>query len=139
MDEWQSDDGGKKGSKKGSKGSTSDWYCDKDKGFNGIKGQGKGKGKSETRCGYDYGEQGHIGVNCPHRWTTNIVEEDDQEKVNLRVRRQKNLRAWRHLMMRENGVGPNQNRITRWGKRVDQGQYSITLQNMTKKSKCLED
>ena len=61
-DEWPSgtrDDGGKKGCKKGSKGSKPDWHSHKDIGSKG-KGEGKGKGKSDTR-----GEQGHIGVNCP--------------------------------------------------------------------------
>ena len=51
-DEWTSgrrDDGGKKGGKKGSKGSKPDWYGDKDKGGTGNKDKGKGKGKGETR------------------------------------------------------------------------------------------
>ena len=38
----------------------------------------KGKGKSETRCCYVCGEQGHIGVNCPYKWTNSIDEEEDQ-------------------------------------------------------------
>ena len=69
-------DGGKKGGKKGSKGSKSDWCGDKDKGGNGNRG--KGKGKSKTQYCYDCGEQGHIGVNCPYKWTNSIDEEDDQ-------------------------------------------------------------
>ena len=53
VDEWASgkrDDGGKRGGKKGSKGSKPDRYGDKDKGGNGskAKGKGKGKGKSEN-------------------------------------------------------------------------------------------
>ena len=39
--------------------------------------KGKGKGKSETRRCYDCGEQGHVGVNCPYKWTNSIDEEDD--------------------------------------------------------------
>ena len=82
-DEWTNgkrDDGGKKGGKKGPKGSKPDWYGDKDKGGNGSKGTGKGegKGKIETRYCYDYGEQGHIGVICPSKWANSIDEEDDQ-------------------------------------------------------------
>ena len=38
----------------------------------------KGKGKSETRCGYDCGEQGQIGVNFPCKWTIPVDAEDDQ-------------------------------------------------------------
>ena len=77
-DEWTSgrrNDGGKKGSK----GSKPDWFGDKDKGCTGSKGNGKGegKGKSETRYFYDCGEQGHIGMNCPYKWTNGIDEEDD--------------------------------------------------------------
>ena len=75
------DDGSKKGDKKGFKGSNPDWYSDKGKGGAGnkCKGQGKGKGKSETRYGYDCGEQGHIGVNCPHKWTNSIEEEEEDQ------------------------------------------------------------
>ena len=61
-DEWPSGkryDGGKKGGKKGSK---PDWHGD----------------KSETRYCYDCGEQGHIGVDCPHKLANSIDEEDDQ-------------------------------------------------------------
>ena len=50
-DEWASgmrDGVGKKGGKKGFKGSKPDCYGDKDKGYNGNTGNGKGKGKSET-------------------------------------------------------------------------------------------
>ena len=66
-DEWTSskrDNGGKKGSNKGSKGSKPDWHGDREKGGKGNKGKGKGKckSKSETRYCYDCGEQGHIGV-----------------------------------------------------------------------------
>ena len=42
------------------------------------KGKGKGKGKIETRYCYACGEQGHIGVNCPYKWTNSIDEEEDQ-------------------------------------------------------------
>ena len=74
------DDGGKKGGKKGSKSRESDWYGDRKKGSNGneAKGKGKGEGQSETRHCFDCGEQGHIGVNCPYKWTNSTDEEDDQ-------------------------------------------------------------
>ena len=55
----------------GKKGGKPDRYGGTDKGS-------KGKGKSETRCCYDCGEQGHIGVNCPYKWANSIDEEDDQ-------------------------------------------------------------
>ena len=84
--EWTSgrrDDGGKKGGKKGSKGSKPDWYSDRDTGGKASQGlgkrKGKGKGKSETRCCYDYGEQGFFGVSCPHKWTNSIDDQDDQD------------------------------------------------------------
>ena len=58
-----------KGGKKGLKGSKFDGHSDKEKGCNGNKGKGKGEGKNGTRYCYDCGEQGHIGVNCPYKWT----------------------------------------------------------------------
>ena len=79
LDEWASgkrDDGGKKGGKHGSRGSKSDGYGVTCKGSNGN--NGKGRGTSETFFCYDCGEQRHIGVNCPYKWTNNIDEEDDQ-------------------------------------------------------------
>ena len=57
------DDGGKKGRKKGSKGSEPDWCGDKDKGSNGS----KGKCKSETSYCYQNEENGHIGVSCQYK------------------------------------------------------------------------
>ena len=47
-----------------------------DIGSNGSKG--KGYGKSEHRCCCDCGEEGHIGVNCPHKSTDSADEEYDQ-------------------------------------------------------------
>ena len=41
----------------------------------------KGKGRSENRHCSDCGEQGHIGVNCPHKWANSIDEEDDQTSL----------------------------------------------------------
>ena len=74
------DDGAKTGGTKGSKGSKPDLYSDKDKGGNGSRGKGKGKskGQSETRKCCDCGEQGHIGGNCPYKWTDSTDEEEDQ-------------------------------------------------------------
>ena len=42
-----------------------------------AKDKGQGKGKRDTRYCYDYGEQGHIGMNCPYKWT-NSIDEDEQ-------------------------------------------------------------
>ena len=70
------DDRGRKGGMKGFEGSNSDWHGDQDKGSNGRKN--KGKGESETRYCFDCGEQGHIGVNCPYKWTNSIEEENDR-------------------------------------------------------------
>ena len=103
-DEWTSgrrDDGGRKGGKKGSKGSKPEWHGEREKGGNGNKGKGKGKGKSETRYGYNGGEQGHVGTNCPHKWTNNIDEEMTKARrgiVSLKGRKQKNSRVWRRPM-----------------------------------------
>ena len=41
------------------------------------KGKYKGKGKSDTRYCHCCGEQGHFGVNCPHKWTNSMDEEED--------------------------------------------------------------
>ena len=84
MTSGRRDDGGKKVGKMGSKGSKPDGYGDKDKGGNGSKRKGRckgrsiGKGKGETRYCYDCGEEGHIGMICPHKWTNNTDEEEDQ-------------------------------------------------------------
>ena len=74
---WKGYKAAKGAGKKGSKGSKPDWHSDKDKGSKGT-GKGKSKGKNETRCCYDCGGQGPIGVNCPYKRTNNIGEEDDQ-------------------------------------------------------------
>ena len=65
----------KKGSK-GSKDLTGTVTGTKGHAHGNIRAKGKGKGKSETRhhC-YDCGGQGHIGVNCPYKWTNSIDEE----------------------------------------------------------------
>ena len=46
----------------------------------GAKGKAMAKvrARAKTRYCYDCGEQGHIGVNCPHKWANTIDEEDDQ-------------------------------------------------------------
>ena len=123
-DEWTSgerDGAGKKGGEKGSKGSKPDWSGDKDKGVTGSKGTGKGT--NEIRYCYDCAEQGHIGVNCPCRWTNSIDEEEDQvssweselegekpeELASLEAPDDGGERCW-----------PKRNRITRWGKQLDQ-------------------
>ena len=39
-----------------------------------AKATAKRKDRRETRKCYDCGEQGHIGVNCPYKWTNSIDE-----------------------------------------------------------------
>ena len=111
-------------------------------GVNGGKGNGECEGKSEPRYCYACGEQGHIGVNCPYKWSNDKDEEDDQgsswESV-FEGRSQKNLRAGRHLMRRENGVGPNGTESTGGESEWTKGQHFTTLQKMTKKNRRLED
>ena len=112
-DEWTSgrrDDGAKKGGKRGSKGSKPDWHGDKDKGGIGNKGKGKGKGKckSETRCCFDCGEQGHTGVNCPYKWANSIDEEHDQTsswESEPEGEKLKNPRAWGAALRRAESPG----------------------------------
>ena len=124
-DQWTSgrrDDGGKKGSKC----SKPDWHSDKDQGGTRSKGNGQGKGngkgKSGTRYSFDCGQQGHIGMNCPYKWTNSIDEEDDEgsswesepegEKADelASLETPDDEREW---------CWPGRNRITRWRRRVD--------------------
>ena len=51
---------------------------DKNKGSNGNKEKGTGKGKNVIRCCCNFGQQRHIGVNCPYKWTNTMDEEDGQ-------------------------------------------------------------
>ena len=60
-------------------------------------------------------------------------------KVDLRETSQKNLQAWRHLMVRENGVGPDGRELPDGESDWIKGQHSTTLQMTTKESRCLED
>ena len=66
----------------------------------GSKGKGKGKGKTHSQYCLDRGEQGHIGVNCLHKWTNNVDEDDHQSeqsppcRMNLRRRSRKNSHFW---------------------------------------------
>ena len=110
--------GGKKGGEKGSKGGKPDWCGDTD---TGNKGKGKGKGKGKSKSGTRV-EQGHIGVNCPYKWTNSIDEAEDrgssweselegdnaEELVSLEALCDEGERCW-----------PKKNRITRWRKRLD--------------------
>ena len=117
-DEWPSgkrEEGGKKGGKKGTKGSKPDWHSDKDKG-------GKGKGKSETRYRYDCGEQRHIGVNCPYKWANSIDEEDDQTSSWESEPEGENAEEFASLETPdEEGewCWPKKCRVTRWGWKID--------------------
>ena len=43
-----------------------------------ARARARAKPESETRDGYDCGEQGHIGANCPYKWTNSTDEEEDQ-------------------------------------------------------------
>ena len=139
-DKWvigRRDDGGKKGGKQGSKGSKLDWYGDRGKGSTGNKGKGKGKdkGKSEARCCHDCFPKGHIGVNCPTKKRTKAR----RVKVSLTEIRQKNSRAWRHLMTRESGAGPKGTESQDGKREWTQDQHFTTVLKITWMSKCLED
>ena len=74
VDDW-SRKGGKKVSKGGSVGSKYD-RCGRGTRYSGSKGKGKGKGKTHSQHCFDRGEQGHISVDCPHKWTNNVDEDD---------------------------------------------------------------
>ena len=109
-----------------------------------LETKAKGKGKSETRYYYDCGEQGCIGVNCPYKWTSSIDEDEDQGslwecEVSLMKKRQKSSRAWRHLMTRESGAGPEGTGPPDGQSKWTQDRHSTTLLRMTRKSKRLED
>ena len=72
------------------------------------KGKDKSKGKSETRYCFDCGEQGHIGVNCPYKWTHSMDEEDDQTSSRESELEGENAEELVSL-----------SRVTRWGRRID--------------------
>ena len=72
--------GGKKGGKKGSKGSKPDWYGGRDNGVTGNRPKARARVKPDTAD--DCGEQGHIGVNCPHK-----VDRQQQKKKMTKARR----------------------------------------------------
>ena len=61
----------------------------------------------------------------------------DHEKVNLWERGQKNLRVWRRLTMRENGIGPNGTESPDGECERIKGQHSTTLQKTTEKCRRL--
>ena len=136
-DEWTTgrrDDGAKKGGKKGSKGSKPDWHGDNDKGGDGSKGKGKGKGKgkSETRYCYDFGEQGHIGVNCPYKWPTALMKrmiKHHRGRASLKERTLKNSRAWRRLTKKESGAGLSRAESPGGEGELTHDQHSTTLLN----------
>ena len=120
------------------RGSKSDRYGDKDR----IQWEQRQRreGKREIRYCYECGEQGHIGVNCPYTWTNCIDEEDDQissREVDLEGRSQKNLRVWRRLTMRDNGVGPNGTESPGGESGRIKGQHSTSLQKTTEKVRRL--
>ena len=66
----------------------------------GARGKGKGKGKDEreTRCCYDCGEQGHIGVTVhtsgPKVLTRKMIKHH-HGRVSVKERMLKNLRVWK--------------------------------------------
>ena len=59
--------------------------------------------------------------------------------VSLKEKRQKNSRAWRHLMTRESGAGPNGTESPGGEREIIKDQHFTTLPKMTEMSKCLED
>ena len=110
-------DGGKKGGRKVSKDSTSDRYGDKDQ-KDPMEAKAKVK-KVRTkpeiaRIAESKGASERIvHANGPTVSMTKMAKVHPG-KGDLRERSQKNLQAWRHLMVRENGVGPDGTGITRW-------------------------
>ena len=89
------DDGGKKGGKKGSKGSKLDGYGDKDKGGNGSEGKCTKPDTAVTVASK---------VNCPYKWANSIDEEDDRTS-SWESEPVKNSRAWRRLTKKVSGAG----------------------------------
>ena len=84
--------------------------------------KGKGNGKSENRYCYDCGEQGHIGVNSPHKWANSIDEEDDQTSLWVSELEGENAEELGSLgTPDEEGewCWPKKSRVTRWGRRID--------------------
>ena len=103
-----------------------------------CKGKGKGKGKSEARYCYDCGEQGHIGVNCPYKWTIGRRgPKAPRGKVSLKEPRQKNSRAWRPDD--EGEWCPEGTESPDGDSEWTQDQHFTTLRKMTRMTKCLED
>ena len=81
-----------------------------------------GGGESENRYCYDNGEQRHIGVNCPYKWTNSIDEEDDQgSSWESELEGEKAEEIASLVICDDEGEWwwLRRNRITRWGKRID--------------------
>ena len=81
-----------------------------------------GKGKSETRDCCDCGEQGHVGVNCPYKWTNSIVEENDPVsswEIEPEGDKAEDLASLETPDDEREWCRPRRNRITRWEKSVD--------------------
>ena len=101
-----------------------------------LETKAKGKGKSETRCCYDCGEQGHVGAKCPHRLTTTAQAKKRtkarRENVSLKEQRQKNSRARRHVMTRESGAGPEGTESPDGQSEWTQDQHFTSLLKMTR-------
>ena len=132
----------RKEARKGSMGSKLDWYGDKDKGGTGNKGEGKNKGKNETPYCCDCGEQGHVGMNCPYKWTNSIDEEDDQGsswESEPEGKKAEELASVGTLDDEGEWCWPRRNRITRWEGGLIQDQHFTTMPKMTRMSKRLED
>ena len=84
--------------------------------------KGKGKGKSETRYSFDCGEQAHIGVNCPYKWTNSIDEEDDETSSCESEPEGENVEELASLETPgEEGewCWPKKSGVTRWRRRID--------------------
>ena len=71
----------------------------------GTGDKGKGKGESETRDWFDCGEQWRIAVNCSKKADQQHEEEDQGSSWERRRKRQRNSRAWTHLLTSESGSG----------------------------------
>ena len=129
----------KEGRQERLQGRNSDRYGDRDTGSNGNTGESKRQRQERNSMLLGLQRAGHIGVNCSHKWTNCIDEEDDQStsrQSELEGRSQNTLRVWRRLTMRENGVGPNGTESP--GGENEKCQHSTTLQKATEKSRLLD-
>ena len=98
----------------------------------------KAKGKAKVKAS---GEQEHIGVHCPYKWTISIDEEDDQGSTwesELEGRKPAELASLEAPDDEGEWCWPKRNRITGWESERIKGQHSTTLQKTTEKNRRLD-